>query len=72
MTTVAVVRDRLLRLPVAVEARRVVLRRGLERFSTWRVTDGAVVVVLRRVRESQQRNYILMPIMRKLDRELSL
>ena len=36
------------------------------------VTDRAVVVALRRVRETQQRNHVLMPVMRKLDRELQL
>jgi hypothetical protein len=34
------------------------------------MADRAVVVVLWRVREPQQRNYVLMLVMRKLDREL--
>ena len=72
MATVAVVGDRLLRLPMAVETRSVIRRNSLEGCSAGRVADRAVVVTLRRVRESQQRNYILMPIMRKLDRELPL
>src|ERR1044071_7541339 len=37
------------------------------------MADGAVVVVLRRrMFEPQQRNHVLMPVMRKLDRELQL
>jgi hypothetical protein len=35
------------------------------------VTDGAVVVTLRRMCEPQQRDRILVPVMRKFDRELS-
>jgi hypothetical protein len=34
------------------------------------MTDRAVVVTLRRVRESQLRDHILVPVVRKLDREL--
>jgi hypothetical protein len=36
------------------------------------VTDRAVVVVLRRVRETQLCDYVLMFVMRELDRELLL
>jgi len=35
------------------------------------VTDRAVVVTLRRMRKPQQRDHILVPVVRKLDRELS-
>ena len=37
---------------------------------TLAVTDSAVVVVLRRMREPQHRNHVLVLVVRKLDREL--
>ena len=52
VTTVAVVRHRLLRFPVTVEARRMIFRHCFETFSACRMTDRAVVVVLRCVRET--------------------
>jgi hypothetical protein len=70
VTAVAVVRDRLLRFPVTVETRTVTGRHRFEHLGALRVTDGAVVVTLRRMRESQLRDHILVPVMRKLDREL--
>ena len=36
------------------------------------MTDRAVVVILRRVRETQERDRVLMLVVRKLDRELKL
>lgn len=78
MTAVAVGGDGLLRFPVTVEARRVICWRGSESLCERRVTDRAVVVVLlRRMREidlfartEALRDYVLMFVVRKLDREL--
>src|SRR5215217_8118412 len=70
MTTVAVVGDRLLRLPMAVKTRPVVCRGRFESWSAWRVADGAVVVLRCRMSEPQPGNHILMPVVRELDREL--
>ena len=70
VTAITVARNRLQRFPVTIEARRMIGRNGLEHRGTLPVTDGAVVVVLRRVREPQHRNHVLMLIVRKLDREL--
>ena len=70
MTTVACVGDRLLGFPVTVETRCVLRRDGFESRGARRVADGAVVVLRWRVREPQQRNHVLMPVMRELDRKL--
>lgn len=70
MTTVAVVSDRLLRLPMTVETRSVLCRRRLECCIAWRMADGAVVVLRRRMSKPQQSNHVLMPVVRKLNREL--
>src|SRR5688572_2442427 len=70
MTAVTVVRNGLLRFPVTVEARRMFGRHCLEGRGTLPVTDSAVVVVLRRMREPQHRDHVLVLVMRKLDREL--
>lgn len=72
VTAVAVVGDRLLRLPVTVETRAVPGWRRLEHRGALPMTDGAVVVTLRRMRESQQRDHVLVPVVRKLDRKLEL
>ena len=72
MTAVTVVRDRLLRFPVAVKALRMIGRHCLERRGTLSVTDSTVVVVLRRMREPQHRDHVLVFVVRKLDRELQL
>jgi hypothetical protein len=45
-------------------------RHRLEHRRARRVTDGAVVVTLRRMCEPQQRDHILVFVVRKLDREL--
>ena len=70
MTAVAVVRDGLLRLPMAVETRRMACRDRLESRSARRMADGAVVVLLGRMSKPQQGNHVLMPIVRELDCEL--
>jgi len=71
VTAVAVIGHWLLRFPVTVETRRMIGRHSFERLGALAVTNRAVVVTLRRMRESQQGDYVLMPVMRKLDRELS-
>ena len=70
MTAVAVVRHGLLRFPVTVETRRMIRRDRLECGRALAMADSAIVVTLLHMRESQQGNRILMPVMRKLDREL--
>ena len=70
VTAVAVVGHWLLRFPVTVETRFVTGRSGLEHRSTLPVTDCATVIILRRVREPQECNHILVPVVRKLGREL--
>jgi hypothetical protein len=70
VTAVAVIGHWLLRFPVTVETRFVTGRSGLEHRSTLPVTDRATVIILRRVREPQHRDHILVPVVRKLDREL--
>ena len=72
MTTVAVVGDRLLRLPMAVETRSVIGRRSFERRRSRSMTDRAVVVILRWMCEPQERDRILVLVVWKLDRELKL
>lgn len=70
VAAVAVVGNRLLRFPVTVETRAVTGGHRFEHLGALPVTDRAVVITLRRVRESQHRDRILVPVMRKLDREL--
>src|SRR5690349_20303712 len=70
VTSIAVRSDWFLRLPMTVETRTVIGGRGFERRRSRSVTDGAVVVILRRVCETQERDRVLMLIVRKLDREL--
>ena len=57
---------------MTVEARRMIGRNRLERRGALAVTDGAVVITLRRVREPQHRNHVLVLVVRKLDPELQL
>ena len=47
-------------------------RDSLERRGALSVTDRAVVITLRRMRESQQRDHILVTVVWKLDRELQI
>ena len=47
-------------------------RHSLERRRALSMTDSAVVVILRRMREPQHRDHVLVLIVRKLDRELQL
>ena len=72
MTPVAVSSYWLLRLPMTVETRCVIVWRCLERCGSRCVADGAVVVTLRPVRETQLRDDVLMLVMGKLDIELQL
>ena len=72
MTAIAVRGNWFLGLPVTVETRSVVAGRGFERRRPGSMTDGAVVVLLRRVRETQERDRVLVLVVRKLDRELKL
>src|SRR5690348_12641339 len=65
VTTVTVAGDWLLRLPVTVETRSMICRPSLRHRGPLPMTDGAIVVALRHVRESQQRDHILMLVMRK-------
>lgn len=72
VTSVAVRSHRILRFPMTVETRCVIGRNSFERRGPCSMTDSAVVVALRRVRETQQCNCILMFVVRKLDVELQL
>ena len=72
VTAIAVRGDWLLRLPMTVETRSVICWRGFERRRSRPMTDGAVVVILRRMRETQERDRVLMLVVRKLDCELKL
>ena len=46
--------------------------RSFERRRPGSMTDGAVVVLLRRVRETQERDRVLVLVVWKLNRELKL
>ena len=71
VTAVTVVGNRLLRLPMTIETRRVVGRDRLERRGALPMTNCAVVEALwLRVRKAQHRNHILVFVVRKFDREL--
>ena len=70
VTAVAVGGDWFLRFPVTVKTRSVICRRGFERRGSRSVTDRAVVITLRRVRETQEGDRVLVLVVRKLDREL--
>ena len=70
VTAIAISGDWLLRFPVTIETRTMIGGRGFERRGARAVTDGAVVVILRRVRETQHRDRVLVFVVRKLDREL--
>jgi hypothetical protein len=80
VTTITVRGDWLLRLPVTIEARRVICWSRFEDNSAWLVADRAVVVILHwgmrkcacRLWTTQERNHVLVFVVRKLDRELQL
>ena len=72
VTSIAVRRDWFLRFPVTVETRSVIFWCGFERRGPRPMTDGAVVVTLRRVCETQESDRVLVSIVWKLDRELEL
>jgi hypothetical protein len=72
MTSIAVRGDWFLRLPVTVETRGVLRRNRFERGGSRCVTDGAVIVALRRMREAQKGDRVLVLVVWKLGRELEL
>lgn len=72
VTTIAIRGDWFLRFPMTVETRPMICRRGFERRRSRSMTDRAIVVILRRMRETQERDRVLVLVVRKLDRELKL
>jgi hypothetical protein len=72
VTAITVIRDWLLRLPMTVEARRVICGHSFESSCARCVANRAVVIALLRVGETQHCDHSLVPIVRKFDRELQL